>query len=98
MKQLEERIAELQERHGDLIKSYKSLQLEYSIVKQDLETLQRDKGAYVSLSPATKSYCSGPKEQEDCSIKISNSLEFGSSAFYYGQEEETWPEGINGLS
>jgi AP-1-like factor len=98
MKELEDRLAELQERHDDLIKSYKSLQLEYSTVKQDLETLQRGKSTYESVSPATRSYCYGPREQEDYSIKISNPLHFGPSAFYYGQEEDRWPEGVYGLS
>lgn len=40
-KELEEKLTQLEKEHEDLSQSYESLQLQHSITKQELETLQR---------------------------------------------------------
>ena len=40
MKEVEEKLADLQERHSELIHSYKALQLEYSAVIQEIQVLR----------------------------------------------------------
>jgi AP-1-like factor len=41
MKEIEGQLADLQERHDELSQSYETLQLEYSAIKEEMETLRR---------------------------------------------------------
>jgi hypothetical protein len=59
MKEIEEKLADLQGRHSELTQSYEMLQLEYCRVKQELEMLRYN---YESVSTATRNDISNIKE------------------------------------
>ncbi|KAK2625743.1 hypothetical protein QTJ16_005055 [Diplocarpon rosae] len=44
MRELEHRLGELEGRHSDLLRSYESLQIEYTSVKQELDKMCKDNG------------------------------------------------------
>lgn len=78
MKELEEKLTQLEQRHQDLSQSYESLQLEHSIVKQELETLQRSNSNHESTSLATTAY----RWVGECQIETSDLYLIGSEEFY----------------
>lgn len=86
MRELEQRLGELEGRHTDLSRSYESLQLEYGKVKQELEKLRSDGAAHShSHSQSSKSY---PKDWDDSrSGEILDPLLFDVSAFCFDQDE-----------
>jgi AP-1-like factor len=64
MKEIEEKLAELQGQHSDLTRSYEALQVEYASVKQELDQLRRK---HESHSPEGSSYAaSSIREWEEC--------------------------------
>jgi predicted nuclease with TOPRIM domain len=76
MTDIETMLAELQAQHNDLIQSYKSLQLKYATVKQELETL-RDSYSYSKqkiLSSGPESYGFGSREWEETWVKTEDIL------------------------
>jgi AP-1-like factor len=65
MSDLEARLAKLKVQHNDLAQSYECLQLEYSTVKEELETLRGSYSKQESLSPDPGSYDLGSREWEE---------------------------------
>ena len=64
-----ENTAELQRQYDELIKSYKSIQLEYVNVKQELETLRGSKCMHEVVSAAIRSNRCSLREGEEYCIK-----------------------------
>jgi AP-1-like transcription factor len=78
MKDLEDKLTQLEQKHQDLSQSYESLQLEHSIAKQELETLQRSTSNHESTLLATTAY----HWVEGCQIETSDPYVVGSGEFY----------------
>jgi len=85
MRELEQRLGELEGRHSDLTKSYETLQLEYSSVKQELDRLRRENARVEGSSSGTRNY--HPKDWEESKVEILDPLLFDVSAFCFDQEE-----------
>jgi AP-1-like factor len=83
MQDLEEKLTGLQGQHSALARLYESLQLAYSSVKEELETLRNSKQ---DESPAMRSHYTSAREWEESHIEISNPLLFKVSPLYYDQE------------
>jgi AP-1-like factor len=84
MRELEQRLAELDTRHTDLSRSYESLQIEYTSVKQELEKLRKENARLESSSGSSKHYSSKDWEQKG---EILDPLLFDVSAFCFDQDE-----------
>jgi hypothetical protein len=82
MRELEERLAELEGGYRDLAQSYESLQLAYSNAKQELEILRRG-DIKPEISSATNSYHSVSNGWEEFHMETLNLLPFNVSAFCY---------------
>lgn len=90
MRELEQRLAELESRHNDLTRSYESLQVEYSSVKQELDKLWKDK-RLEKFEDSSKSNhsCDGDSSEWDASRdEAMDPLLFDVSAFCYDQEDD----------
>lgn len=96
MRKIEERLAELQEQHDELIKSYESLKIEYSIAKQDLEIFRSGHSVLESLSPVATSFF-GSREGKEHYIRRSNLLQVSMTSFCNDQEEQKGRESISWL-
>jgi AP-1-like factor len=79
MREIEQKLAELEGKHSKLTRSYEALQVEYANVKQELEALQRE---HKVASPGF-----GIREWEGCLAERSYPLLFDVSAFCYEQED-----------
>jgi AP-1-like transcription factor len=88
MRELEERLTQLQGQYDDLTQSYESLQLEYSTVRQELEALQRGSSTHETSSPAERIYHHDLVDWGETLVETSNPVLFKVSAFDYSQEEE----------
>jgi chromosome segregation ATPase len=93
MKELEEKLTDLQGRHSELTQSYETLQLEYSAVKQELETLRNN---YENVLVTKRRYLSSIKEWDAPRAEPSDLLLFDASAFCYEAEEESGHKGQRG--
>jgi hypothetical protein len=76
----------LQGQHSALAQLYESLQLAYSSVKEELETLRRQNSKQEDESPTMRSHRTSVREWEELHLDISNPLLFNVSPFYYDQE------------
>jgi AP-1-like transcription factor len=84
MKEIEEKLKDLQGQHSALTESYKTLQLEYSAMKHELETLRRKQA---SGSSTERSYVSGLREWDSSRSESSDPLLFDVSAFCYEPDD-----------
>lgn len=82
MRELEQRLGELEGRHTELSQSYDSLQVEYTSVKQELDRLRKENAR---LEGSSRSYQT--KEYEEPSGEILDPLLFDVSAFCFDQDE-----------
>jgi AP-1-like factor len=85
MKEIEEKLKDLQGRHSALTESYETLQQEYSAMKHELETLRRKQE---SGSSTERSYVSGLGEWDSSEPESSNPLLFDVSVFCYEPDEK----------
>ena len=88
MRELEQRLGELEGRHTDLSRSYESLQAEYSTVKQELEKLRKENTRLEggsSSNSSSRNYQS--KEWEESRREILDPLLFDVSAFCFDQDD-----------
>lgn len=89
MRELEQQLNELEGRHSDLSRSYESLQVEYSNVKQELDKLRnegsRNDGAASSSLMTSREY--HHREWEDSKVEILDPLLFDVSAFCFDPED-----------
>jgi len=83
MRELEQRLAELEGRHSDTLRSYEALQHEYSSVKQELDRLRKDRGE----SSGSRDYHSQHRDWDESKVEILDPLLFDVSAFCFDQEE-----------
>jgi AP-1-like transcription factor len=90
MKEIEEKLTDLQGRHGELTQSYETLQLEYSIVKQEMEMLRRK---YENLPPASSYSFPGINEWDATRAETFGPSAFDFSVFSYEPKEEREQEG-----
>jgi AP-1-like transcription factor len=81
MKEIEEKLTELQGEHSDLARSYETLQGEYAKVKQELEALRR------KHDDGTTSPGSSMKGWDESEADPTDPLLFDVSAFCYEQAE-----------
>jgi AP-1-like factor len=93
MKEIEEKLAELQGQHSDLTRSYEALQVEYASVKQELDLLRR---RHESHSPEGSYVASSIREWEECRTEPTDPLLFDVSAFCYEPEDEGEQKGERG--
>jgi predicted nuclease with TOPRIM domain len=87
MRELEQRLAELEGRHTDLSRSYESLQIEYTNVKQELEKLRKDGSRVDAASSSSTSRHYHSRGWEDSKGEILDPLLFDVSAFCFDQDE-----------
>jgi AP-1-like factor len=87
MRELEQRLAELEGRHSDLSRSYESLQVEYTNVKQELEKLRKDNARLEGGSSSSSSRHYHSRGWEDSKGEILDPLLFDISAFCFDQDE-----------
>jgi predicted nuclease with TOPRIM domain len=85
--ELKERLTELQGKYNHLNELYESLQLKYSTVEQELETLRRGNSKHESVSSTTRSYRSDSGEWEEFCGETYPLL-FDGLAFYNHQDLE----------
>lgn len=85
MQEIEEKLTDLQGRHGELTQSYETLQLEYSTVKQEMEMLRRK---YENVSPASSYSIPGINEQDTTRAETFGPPPFDFSVFPYEPKEE----------
>ncbi|RAL64088.1 hypothetical protein DID88_003276 [Monilinia fructigena] len=64
MRELEQRLEELESRHSDLVRSYETLQVEYSGAKQELDCLRNEK------TNPERSVSGSPSDFEQPNIKV----------------------------
>ena len=81
---MEDELVNLQGRHSELVRSYMTLQFEYSAVKQELETLR---GKYENVGSIQGNYIVNIDERDAPRVNTSNPLLIGVSKFYYKLEE-----------
>jgi AP-1-like factor len=86
MRELEARLAELEGRHSDTLRSYEALQHEYTSVKQELERLRKGR-AESSSSTGSRDYSSHPRDWDESKVEILDPLLFDVSAFCFDQED-----------
>jgi hypothetical protein len=94
MRELEERLAEIQKQYDVLADSYKSLQLEHTIVTQHLETFRRGH-KNERVSHTTGGNQPGQGIWEDYYDKTLHPTQFGNSVFCLGQDEGWAAEDVN---
>jgi AP-1-like factor len=84
MRELEQKLSELEGRHNDLSRSYESLQLEYTSVKQELDKLRKNNTRSEGSSRNFES-----REWEQSKPEILDPLLFDVSAFCFDQEDNS---------
>lgn len=89
MRELEARLAELEGRHTDTLRSYEALQHECSSIKQELERLRKERGmsssSYSSEGSSRKAeYAQG--EWEESKVEMLDPLLFDVSAYCFEQD------------
>jgi hypothetical protein len=72
----------LQGQHSALAQLYESLQLAYSSVKEELETIQRRNSNQEDEPPGMRSHHISAKEWEESHMEMSNPLLFNVSLLY----------------
>lgn len=82
MRELEQQIVELEGRHNDLSRSYESLQVEYTNVKEELDRLRKDNA---KLKGSSRTYHG--KDHEESTSEILDPLLFDASAFFFDPNE-----------
>ena len=82
MRDLEQRLGELEGRHNDLTQSYESLQVEYSSVKQEMDKLRQENERLERAAPGR----SMRKGWENSKGEILDPVLFDVSAFCFDQE------------
>jgi len=88
MRELEARLAELEGRHSDTLRSYETLQHEYSSVKQELDRLRKDRESSSSSSSSRDyNHSSHSREWDESKVEILDPLLFDVSAFCFDQDE-----------
>ena len=85
MKDIEEQLTDLQERHSELIQMYKTLQLECSATRQEMETLRQK---YESNSPTPGSFFPCGTELKTTQTQHSDHLLFDFSEMFYELKQE----------
>lgn len=80
---LEEKLTQLEQKLQDLSQSYESLQLQHSVVKRELETLQRRNSNHEGTSLATTAY----HWEGDSKIETSHLYLIDSGEFYFCQDQ-----------
>jgi AP-1-like factor len=80
MKEIGEQLADLQERHNELTQSYDTLQLEYSAIKEEMETFRR-KYESSSISRSYLPVITGWNTQQ---AELGEQLPFDSSVLLHG--------------
>lgn len=93
MKEIEEKLTDLQGQHSNLARSYQTLQVEYAAVKAELDTLRMK---HESASPESSYGVSGTGEWQECRVETSDPLLFDVSAFCYDHEEDAGQRGTGG--
>jgi septation ring formation regulator EzrA len=76
---LEDKLTGFQGQHSAITQLYESLQLAYSSVTEELETLRRRNRKQEDESPAMRSHYTSAKEWEESHMEISNALLFNDS-------------------
>ena len=85
MKETEEKLTDLQGRHNELTQSYERLQVEYSTMKQELETLRCK---HENMCPVPSDYLTDINESDVTRADHSDPLLFDVSALCYEPEED----------
>ena len=80
MRETEEKLTEFQGRYDALTQSYEALQLEYSVVKEELESLRSQ---HENGSPIRRSVPSGLREWDESGEGSADPLMFDDSMFCY---------------
>ena len=80
MREIEEKLTELQGRHDALTESYEALQLEYSVLKEELESFRSQ---HESGSPIRRSVPSCLREWDESGEGSADPLMFDASVFCY---------------
>ncbi|KIN09119.1 hypothetical protein OIDMADRAFT_111681 [Oidiodendron maius Zn] len=83
-KEMEDKLIDLQGRHSELARSYMTLEFEYSVVKQELETIR---SKYENVCPFPRNHIVNIEEWDAPRANISGPLLIGVSKFYYELEE-----------
>jgi AP-1-like factor len=86
MRELEQRLDELEGRHLDLCRSYESLQIEHSSAQQELEKLRKENARLEGSSGSSHNYS---EEGEEYKSEILDPHLFDVPAFCFGQDEGT---------
>lgn len=86
MRDLEQRLGELEGRHTDLSRSYESLQVEYSSIKEELERLRRENAKLEGSSGSPRHHYTS-KEWDESKREIMDPLLFDVSAFCFDQDD-----------
>ena len=84
MKETEEKLTDLQGQHNKLMQSYERLLIEYSAMKQELETFR---SKYENIFPTPRNYFGDIKESDALRADHSDPLLFDISRFCYELEE-----------
>jgi len=94
MRELEQRLGEVEGRHTDLSRCYETLQVEYSSVKSELDRLRKENARLQGTHPAsniTREYHSshghGQREWDESKVGILDPLLFDMSTFCFDQED-----------
>lgn len=89
MRELEQRLEELEGRHSDLARSYETLQVEYSGVKQELDRLRKEKTNPEHSASGSPSDFEQPniKVWAESKVESLDPLLFDVSAFCFDHEE-----------
>ena len=85
MKEVEEKLSELQGQHNELKHSYETLQDRYASMKQELNTLRRTNE---SGSPESTYTCSGLNERDGYRMETLGLMFFDISAFSSGHDSK----------
>ena len=81
---MEDELTDIQGRHSELTQSYMTLQFEYSVVKQELETIR---SKYENVCPIPRNHIVNIEECDAPRANISGPLLIGVSKLYYELEE-----------
>lgn len=86
MRELEARLAELEGRHSNTLRSYEALQQEYSSVKSELDRLRKNReGSSSSSRDGEREYVAGGWDENKG--EILDPLLFDVSAFCFDQDD-----------
>lgn len=93
MKEIEEKLTDLQGQHSELTRSHETLQAEYTAVKEELDALRTK---HESASPESSYAAGGIGEWEESQVETSDPLLFDVSTFWYDHEEDAGERGTGG--